>query len=297
MELAEIEKLIGEQFKGKDKLIAPNIHALHMGRDFAKTNFECPIGLRVRRASAVGDRIFLDGNASAALGCVYGGATAPLSDDVAASHADAAPAAAELPPALEPPEHATADSAPPEPPPLLATTPASEALDDAAVEAAYAARDFDRAIELAARIAAVRTPDARRWTRWARALANAGRLADAARVIVSALDAGATAELLYLHAVVLLHAGRAADAVAAARRALYMDRDLIVAHLTLAEARRRTGHSDDARRALRNAASLLAHHPPASIVPASDGESAGRLAQMVRANLRLLGNDAPEAAS
>ncbi|HWA12917.1 MAG TPA: 2-oxoacid:acceptor oxidoreductase subunit alpha [Burkholderiales bacterium] len=75
MDLAEIEKLIGEQFKGKDKLIAPNVHALHMGRDYAKANFECPIGLRVRRASAVGDRIFIDGNASAALGCVYGGAT------------------------------------------------------------------------------------------------------------------------------------------------------------------------------------------------------------------------------
>jgi 2-oxoglutarate ferredoxin oxidoreductase subunit alpha len=75
MDLAEIEKLIGEQFKGKDKLIAPNVHALHMGRDYAKANFECPIGLRVRRATAVGERIFIDGNAAAALGCVYGGAT------------------------------------------------------------------------------------------------------------------------------------------------------------------------------------------------------------------------------
>jgi 2-oxoglutarate ferredoxin oxidoreductase subunit alpha len=75
MDLAEIEKLIGEQFKGKDKLIAPNVHALHMGRDYARANFECPIGLRVRRASAVGERIFIDGNASVALGCVYGGAT------------------------------------------------------------------------------------------------------------------------------------------------------------------------------------------------------------------------------
>jgi len=75
MDIAEIEKLIGEQFKGKDKLIAPNIHALHLGRDFAKANFSCPIGLRVRRAQAVGDRIFIDGNSAAALGCVYAGAT------------------------------------------------------------------------------------------------------------------------------------------------------------------------------------------------------------------------------
>ena len=35
MDVAEIEKLIGEQFKGKDKLIEPNLHALHLGRDYA----------------------------------------------------------------------------------------------------------------------------------------------------------------------------------------------------------------------------------------------------------------------
>jgi 2-oxoglutarate ferredoxin oxidoreductase subunit alpha len=75
IEMGELEKLIGEQFEGKDKLIAPNIQALHLGREYASAKFECPIGLRVRRASAVGDRIFVDGNSAAALGCVYGGAT------------------------------------------------------------------------------------------------------------------------------------------------------------------------------------------------------------------------------
>jgi 2-oxoglutarate/2-oxoacid ferredoxin oxidoreductase subunit alpha len=70
-----IEELIGEQFKGKDKLIAPNVRALHLGRDFALEHLECPIGLRVHRADAVGDRIFVEGNDATALGCVYGGAT------------------------------------------------------------------------------------------------------------------------------------------------------------------------------------------------------------------------------
>src|SRR5258708_23568919 len=69
-----IEVLIGEQFKGKDKLIQPNIKALHMGREHALKAFTCPIGLRVRRAETVGDRIFIDGNNAAALGSVYGGA-------------------------------------------------------------------------------------------------------------------------------------------------------------------------------------------------------------------------------
>src|ERR1700738_335176 len=53
MDVAEMEKLIGEQFKGKDKLIAPNVHALHMGRDWATENLACPLPLRVRRSDKV----------------------------------------------------------------------------------------------------------------------------------------------------------------------------------------------------------------------------------------------------
>jgi 2-oxoglutarate ferredoxin oxidoreductase subunit alpha len=75
IDLAEIETLIAEQFKGKDKLIAPNIYALHMGRDYALEELDCPIGLTLRRSNAVGDRISIDGNSAAALGAVYGGAT------------------------------------------------------------------------------------------------------------------------------------------------------------------------------------------------------------------------------
>ncbi|MBM3567873.1 MAG: 2-oxoacid:acceptor oxidoreductase subunit alpha [Alphaproteobacteria bacterium] len=70
-----IETLLREQYRSKDKLIAPNIEALHLGRDWALANLECPLGLRVRRADAVGDRIFLEGNSASALGAVYGGAT------------------------------------------------------------------------------------------------------------------------------------------------------------------------------------------------------------------------------
>ena len=75
MDTAEIETLLAEQFKGRDKLIAANVQALNMGRDWALANLQCPIGLTLRRADAVGDRIFVEGNAAAALGAVYGGAT------------------------------------------------------------------------------------------------------------------------------------------------------------------------------------------------------------------------------
>ncbi|MDQ2701701.1 MAG: 2-oxoacid:acceptor oxidoreductase family protein, partial [Pseudomonadota bacterium] len=75
MDVAVIEALVGEQYKGKEKLLAPNIQALHLGRDWVREHLPHPLGLQVRRADAVGDRIFVEGNAAAALGCLYGGAT------------------------------------------------------------------------------------------------------------------------------------------------------------------------------------------------------------------------------
>lgn len=74
IEMGVIEQLLGEQFAGKDRLIAANVAALHMGRDYVAQNLS-PLRLRVRRADRVGDRIFVEGNAAAALGAVYGGAT------------------------------------------------------------------------------------------------------------------------------------------------------------------------------------------------------------------------------
>ncbi|MEO8811344.1 MAG: 2-oxoacid:acceptor oxidoreductase subunit alpha [Caulobacteraceae bacterium] len=68
------ERLIEEQFPGKARLIKPNLEALAMGRDAALEALT-PIGLKVRRADAVGDRIYVEGNSAAALGAVYGGAT------------------------------------------------------------------------------------------------------------------------------------------------------------------------------------------------------------------------------
>ena len=75
MDVAAIEQLISEQFKGKEKLFDANKNALHLGRDWALLNLDCPIGLRVQRADKVGDRIFMEGNNAAALGALYGGAT------------------------------------------------------------------------------------------------------------------------------------------------------------------------------------------------------------------------------
>ncbi len=75
VEQAVIEKLLGEQYRGKERLLESNLRALQSGFSYAKDNLSPPIGLRVKRADAVGRRIFVDGNTATGLGCVYGGAT------------------------------------------------------------------------------------------------------------------------------------------------------------------------------------------------------------------------------
>lgn len=75
IDLTVVTGLIREQFKGKEKLLDSNVNALNLGFQFAKEQFDCPIGLTVKPSNAVGDKIFLEGNSAAALGAVYGGAT------------------------------------------------------------------------------------------------------------------------------------------------------------------------------------------------------------------------------
>jgi len=70
-----IAQLLGEQYKGKDKLIKPNLEAFLTGRHYADEHLAGELGLKVERRNNVGDRIFMEGNAAAALGAVYGGAT------------------------------------------------------------------------------------------------------------------------------------------------------------------------------------------------------------------------------
>ncbi|TVS15640.1 MAG: 2-oxoacid:acceptor oxidoreductase subunit alpha [Gammaproteobacteria bacterium] len=67
--------MLEEQFKGKEKLIGPNVRALEIGRDYARDYLETPLPIRVRRCDGVGDSILIDGNTAAALGFLWGGAT------------------------------------------------------------------------------------------------------------------------------------------------------------------------------------------------------------------------------
>lgn len=75
IEFDVITGMVATQYKGKDALIQPNIHALELGRKFSFEYLNAPLPLQVRRSDQVGDRIMVDGNMAAGLGCVYGGAT------------------------------------------------------------------------------------------------------------------------------------------------------------------------------------------------------------------------------
>ena len=70
-----LTEMVSEQFRGKEKLILPNIHALELGQKYASENFEHPLPLQLKRSNKTAGKILIDGNTAVGLGCVYGGAT------------------------------------------------------------------------------------------------------------------------------------------------------------------------------------------------------------------------------
>mgnify|MGYP002526731720 FL=1 len=57
-----LTSMVGEQFRGKEKLILPNIHALELGHQYAKENFSCPLDLRLKAGNKTKNKILIDGN-------------------------------------------------------------------------------------------------------------------------------------------------------------------------------------------------------------------------------------------
>jgi 2-oxoglutarate/2-oxoacid ferredoxin oxidoreductase subunit alpha len=75
IEFDVITGMVSSQYKGKESSIKPNIHALEIGRSYARDYLDCPLPIQLRRVDLNGDRIMIDGNTAAALGSLYGGAT------------------------------------------------------------------------------------------------------------------------------------------------------------------------------------------------------------------------------
>lgn len=154
----------------------------------------------------------------------------------------------------------------------------------------YAERDYAAAATAAATVVSTTPGDDRSWVILVRALANSGRTLDAEQSCTRALELHPLSpELTHLHGVLLAQRGQFAAAAAAARRALYLDRTLAAAHLSLGRAMARLGHREQAERAFLTAEQLLAQIDPEAPVPFTDGESAHRLREAARAQRLLLG--------
>jgi 2-oxoglutarate/2-oxoacid ferredoxin oxidoreductase subunit alpha len=75
MDVEVLQGAVGDQLKGKEKLVAANMEAVNLGRDFANENFACPLPIRVRPAQCSKGKIMVSGNEAAGLGAIYAGAT------------------------------------------------------------------------------------------------------------------------------------------------------------------------------------------------------------------------------
>ena len=69
------EVLIEEQFKGKEKLIEPNVKALGLGFNYAEENLRDRCAIKVEKSNKTDGMILTSGNNASGLGCIYGGAT------------------------------------------------------------------------------------------------------------------------------------------------------------------------------------------------------------------------------
>ncbi len=75
LDLEVIKELLEETFATKKHLVASNLEAIHLGYDYARENFNCPLPAKVERLDKTKGHILIDGNTAAGLGCVYAGAT------------------------------------------------------------------------------------------------------------------------------------------------------------------------------------------------------------------------------
>ena len=70
-----VHQLLDEKFSAKKALRESNLKALRLGYDYAIEHFECPLPFHLEKMDANADKVLIDGNTAAALGCVYAGAT------------------------------------------------------------------------------------------------------------------------------------------------------------------------------------------------------------------------------
>jgi chemotaxis protein methyltransferase CheR len=120
----------------------------------------------------------------------------------------------------------------------------------------------------------------------ARVYANLGRLPESMHwcdraIHGNKLDAG----LYFLRATILQEQGSFENSAATFKRALYLDPDFVLAHFALGNLALRQENQSEADKHFENALSLLGRQSPENILPGSEGITAGRLREIIRATL------------
>jgi 2-oxoglutarate/2-oxoacid ferredoxin oxidoreductase subunit alpha len=75
IDLDVLKSTVADQLKGKEKLVAANMEAVALGREYALKHFDCPLAIKVRHAERAKGKIMVSGNDAAGLGAIYAGAT------------------------------------------------------------------------------------------------------------------------------------------------------------------------------------------------------------------------------
>jgi chemotaxis protein methyltransferase CheR len=176
---------------------------------------------------------------------------------------------------------------PPAPPPPPRAAPPPHEASSPALASAREALDRGDWRE-AARLAGAQESSSEAAIMVVRALANVDPEAAVKACAEAAARHPITVELRYLECLLHMSVGRLGEAERAARQALYLEPSLAVAHLTLGHVLRRLGDTAGALRAFRAAEALCAALAPEAAVPLAEGERAGRLAEVARAERRRL---------
>jgi chemotaxis protein methyltransferase CheR len=156
----------------------------------------------------------------------------------------------------------------------------------------YANTDYNGAIEILTSLAVRPAADAAVFQLLSRAYANLGRLAEAESWCMRAIAADKiNAASRYLLALIRIEQQRPDEAIAALKKAIYLEPDLVVAHFTLANLYRRKSMRHEADRHLNNALLALQGVRANEELPESEGMTAGNLIDLIAATRADGGNN------
>ena len=175
-------------------------------------------------------------------------------------------------PSLKPPEYSRLDMT--SPPPTWVSIDRAREL--------YDAGRYDDAIVLLEQMPDSAIGEGQATALLARAYANSGQLDKALEAATTATTANKMNPAFhYLRATILQENEAFDEAVAALKRALYLDHDFVMAHFALGNLALSRKRQDEANRHFHNTLTLLDTFNQNTILPESEGITAGRLAEIV----------------